>query len=636
MSFPLSLFYTFLIIMSYSSISTRADSMADEGYNIVKIMNYAEDDFPELIAKVNALEQIDIKEMEQTTHLAFGRGGRRFTILGAKKCEGQDWKEWGFLPGQQIELSDLIDCSDLTNTTSPVLKNCPIRGRNSTPFLAVAFKRFHSSKQVPKVCFEIIEQVKAQCIDDKEIEEFEDEYWLDVRYSRKAGYVLHALSTKFTTIMKAVSKISSKVAMDSSYGKFMICNTTVAGTMYRALGKTDKDDTNKGVMFNIPPETTEEQIVGEIMKIYKTLSEVTEEGRKQFDMPEKLIPVSEDEFEVTFLDGQYQNGETFRMAFVECPNADIFEFPEIWRTTQIFKNDRPSILKKSKRNGKAKQVEQDEGKSKSLSVESGRKRRNGDRSPQQGTERDSKDGKGDTDSDDEFDDSEDEGGEGDADLEVEEVEQNFGKAGNGGTPMAELKNGRQIRNLKRQLDSLTKKPKDSLSKADIANMIKEGNSQMQSNMDGQMTAHHSNTMGTLTKINAAYTELADAERERAELYKKALSDLRESLLGSKVPQEKKDAALAKVDSMNATDEQKEQFKQMMLETIASTHEDAVTMAVDQIQTMAGVVDQHMLTAANAKELTASNVQQLMIEALPMPATPEESGIGSSGSSSSAV
>ena len=75
---------------------------------------------------------------------------------------------------------------------------------------------------------------------------------------------------------------------------------------------------------------------------------------------------------------------------------------------------------------------------------------------------------------------------------------------------------------------------------------------------------------------------------------------------------------------------------MMLETIASTHEDAVTMAVDQIQTMAGVVDQHMLTAANAKELTASNVQQLMIEALPMPATPEESGIGSSGSSSSAV
>jgi hypothetical protein len=67
MSFPLSLLYqyTFLIIMSYSSISTRADSMADEGYSIVKIMNYAEDDFPELIAKVNALEQIDVKEMEQ-------------------------------------------------------------------------------------------------------------------------------------------------------------------------------------------------------------------------------------------------------------------------------------------------------------------------------------------------------------------------------------------------------------------------------------------------------------------------------------------------------------------------------------------------------------------------------------------
>jgi hypothetical protein len=85
-----------------------------------------------------------------------------------------------------------------------------------------------------------------------------------------------------------------------SYGKFVICNTTVAGTMYRTLGKNDnKDDTNKGVMFNIPLETTEVQIVGEIMKIYKTLSEVTEEGRKQFDMPEKLIPVSEDEFEVT-------------------------------------------------------------------------------------------------------------------------------------------------------------------------------------------------------------------------------------------------------------------------------------------------------------------------------------------------
>ena len=213
--------------MATSSLNDRTKTLADGGWTILKLMNYHLDDYEEILAAINQhVDGLQIKSMETVTHLKFGAGGRRFTMVGAKLNLATEWSEHDLEQGQTINLADHFDCSNFSGSRSPQLKHCPVGGRNSQSFSAVAFNVIHNSATAEKVIFEILTQIKELCKDKQEITDMEDTMYLDVRYSRKDGYLLNALSTQFSNVMKNVLSITSKLKLDK-FGEHKTLSTSV-------------------------------------------------------------------------------------------------------------------------------------------------------------------------------------------------------------------------------------------------------------------------------------------------------------------------------------------------------------------------------------------------------------------------
>ena len=101
--------------------------------------------------------------------------------------------------------------------------------------------------------------------------------------------------------------------------------------------------------------------------------------------------------------------------------------------------------------------------------------------------------------------------------------------------------------------------------------------------------------------------------------------------------EEKEAAVAEVMSMEgASQEMKEQFQKMMIRQMLIVQQSANNKAAAVVDQMTSVVNKHMLEASEAKEKTATNLGQLMLEIEPMPSTPVEEASGSSSSDSAAL
>jgi hypothetical protein len=615
--------------MATTSVLSRfTEATGAEGFLLAKLLNYDTEDYGPIIAMMKEhFTDIEIKTMDDPTHLSFG-GGRRFTIVGIKPASGKSWEDFEFRPGQTIYLSGHIECKTLTNTRYPMLKNCPTGGRNSTGFLAVAFNKTHSDATSSKVCCEIIERVKDLCKDLPGISKLPDQLYLDVRYGRTTGYVLRALSEHFPMIMKEVISISGKLTLDEDYGKFTVCNTSTASTLYHVLAKKNSA-VCKAVIFNLPSEIDEVGVLNAVLKIYSNLTEMSEEGRTDIGLPKTISSVSADDFEIKLHDGKYKNGGTFRMAFVECPNFEIFKFPEEWRTTTLYSdNNRAAILEKSRKEDNEK--EGSTNGSKSLAQE-GKKRKQSNRSSPL-EEPDAKFAAGGRwgSDDEELDDAEE-----DEDLDADDIDSsNFGQAGKSSTPTAVKKSAQKIRALQKKLKSFESRV---LTKADITAMIEIGCGEMSVSVEDKMATHQTVTTEKLARIHSAYEELVQIDKTRMEAFKQALEECKTLIMSIEVSDEEKEAAVAEVMSMEgASQEMKEQFQKMMIRQMLIVQQSANNKAAAVVDQMTSVVNKHMLEASEAKEKTATNLGQLMLEIEPMPSTPVEEASGSSSSDSAAL
>ena len=99
-------------------------------------------------------------------------------------------------------------------------------------------------------------------------------------------------------------------------------------------------------------------------------------------LPVKISTITEDEIEVNLLDKTYPSGDPYRMAFIELPNDEIFEFPVEWRVTTLYENGKPAVLEKSRNDKSNKEdgVVKGGGGSGSLGTEKKKKRKQQDRS----------------------------------------------------------------------------------------------------------------------------------------------------------------------------------------------------------------------------------------------------------------
>jgi hypothetical protein len=197
-------------------------------------------------------------------------------MIGAK-LDSAEWQDIDLEEGQTINLADHFDCSKFSGSRNPQLKHCPVGGRNSAPFSAIIFQTIHSNAIAGKVSYKILTQIKELCKEKKEIIDMDDFKYLDVRYSRKSGYVLNALSTQFSNVMRQVLAVASKLDL-AEYGTHKTLSTSAASTHYLALAKKD-DNGSKGIMFNIPLECDETEVKKTIIKVYEALTGMSEGGR---------------------------------------------------------------------------------------------------------------------------------------------------------------------------------------------------------------------------------------------------------------------------------------------------------------------------------------------------------------------
>ena len=101
--------------MATSSLNYRTQTLVDDGWTILKLMNYHIDDFEEILEAINQhVAGLQVKPMETVTHLKFGAGGRRFTMAGAKLNLATEWSEHDLEQGQTINLADHFDCSSFS------------------------------------------------------------------------------------------------------------------------------------------------------------------------------------------------------------------------------------------------------------------------------------------------------------------------------------------------------------------------------------------------------------------------------------------------------------------------------------------------------------------------------------------
>jgi hypothetical protein len=601
-------------------MNSRTQTLVDDDWTILKLMNYHIDDYEAIIEAINgSIEGLIIKSMEKVTHLKFGNGGRRFTMIGAK-LDNIDWYEIDLEQGKTINLADLFDCKEFSGSRSPQLKHCPVAGRNSSPFSAIVFNVIHNNAIAAKVCVVILNQIKELCKDVQEIKDMDDSLYLDVRYSRKSGYSLNALAPQFSNVMKNVLKVTSQLDLDE-YGTYRALSTSAASTHYRTLEKKSEDG-SKGVMFNLPLESTESEVKEAILAVYETLTGMSDQGRLDMQLPEKISKIAADDFEVQLLDGSYTSGDPYRMAFIELPNDQIFGFPDEWRTTSLYANGRPAILEKS-RNDKSNKDGKDDSRSKSLGTEKKKKKR-------KQSERSSPLSARDDDEESDMDEEEQQ----DADFDAEEVEEDmdFGEAGVGGTPLATKKT---VHALQKQLKSFKQK---FMTKEDIEAMLRLSNTALTSEVNGRMVEQHTSAMKTLTRIHGAYEELVASDKERMEMLKKALDDCKEKIMSNEVSAADKTAAIAEVMEIEGLSaEMKAKVQEMMLQRMDTTQKQANASAVAVVDNMAAAVNTHMLASLQAQEETAKNMGQLMIEAsspAPAKATAEGSVLHTPPTSSS--
>ena len=142
--------------------------------------------------------------------------------------------------------------------------------------------------------------------------------------------------------------------------------------------------------------------------------------------------------------------------------------------------------------------------------------------------------------------SDDDDGEGQVDFDAEEVD--FGGAGQAGTPQAYQKD---VAELKRSLDLLTKNKVESLSTSDIQGMIAMGQESAVKDLDGKLAMMKSSTMESLEQINGAYAELVKLELDRAKIFREAVSNLKQAILNTKISDSQREEMFAKVESMKS-------------------------------------------------------------------------------------
>jgi len=572
--------------MMIASLNTRVADLVSAKYRIAKVMNYHEDDFPSIIKKIKShQDEIEIKLMDDVTHLPFG-SGRKFTMIGIKPSEGNDnsvYERNDLMPGQQVNLSKWFNCEpvpgsegSIQNSSNPLIKHCPVQGRNTTAAGAIVFDKVHNSAQAEDVAYELMNQFRRACHGDDKVAEADDQ-WLDVRYSRSSGYTLQVLSDHFSGLMLALMKVDTKgIKIDSKYGSMCKMGVSAARTHYLKMTKSGVGEETKGVMFGLPPGTTEKTVADAVLEIYATISSVSAESREGLGIPEEFPPVKSEDFEVQVKDGRFGNGEEYRMAFVTCPDVSIFDVDEVWRTSSIVSDrGKPSVLMKKKKGDKNKEKDENSA-SKSLRTELRFR--------------------------------DDECGEGEVDYDAEEV--NFGKAGHAGTPLAYQKD---VEAMKHSIDLLTKNAVAPLSKEDIQSMIAIGQRSAGKDTDGKLAVMKSSTLNTLEKINGAYGELVSLESERVRIFREAVTNLKDAILSTKIPDSQKEEMFSKVENMKeALDPaQKAEVTKMLEEAIQATHQNALVSAAGKVEEMAQVLERNAKESAKAREETATNVKSLM-------------------------
>ena len=381
------------------------------------------------------------------------------------------------------------DEGSLQHSSNPFIKHCPVQGRNTTAASAIVFDKIHNSLQAEEVSFQLMCQLKLACKGDEKLEKIDDQ-WLDIRYNRSNGYTMNVLSDNFSALMLVLAKIkTNEIKVDDKYGSLSKVSPSAAKTHYLNMTKSGVGEEAKGVMFGLPPATTEEQIGEAVMELYTAVQSVPVEEREGLGLPNDFAPVKITDFEIQLRNGTFSNGDEYRMAFVTCPSVTIFELDEEWRTSSIVSDrGKPSVLMKKK------------PKDEDNSNDSGHEKA----SPSLRTE--SRFG------------ADEDCGEGDVDYEVEEAD--LGRAGHAGTPQAYQK---EVDTLKRSIDLLTKNKVASLSKEDIQGMIAVGHQSAVKDVDGKLAIMKNSTMETLKKINCAYGDLVKLESDRVRIFREAVT-----------------------------------------------------------------------------------------------------------------
>ena len=321
-----------------ASLNTRVAGLVSAKYRIAKVMNYHEDDFLKIIRKIKSYQdEFDIQPMDNVTHLPFG-GGRKFTMVGIKPTEGNDdsvWQRSDLAPGQQVNLAKLFNCEavpededSIQSSPNPFIKHCPVQGCNTCPAAAIVFDRVHNSAQAEDVAFELLNQLKRACkSDDKDFGKIAEagDQWLDIRYSRNSGYVLHVLVEHFSALMLALTRVNvSEIKIDDKFGKFNKMSISAAKTHYLKMMKAGSGEEAKGVMFGLPSNTTEKEVGDAVLKLYDNIASMSASDLDDLDLPCDMAAVSAADFEIQIRDGMYSSGDHYRMAFVTCPDVKIF------------------------------------------------------------------------------------------------------------------------------------------------------------------------------------------------------------------------------------------------------------------------------------------------------------------------
>ena len=197
------------------------------------------------------------------------------------------------------------------------------------------------------------------------------------------------------------------------------------------------------------------------------------------------------------------------------------------------------------------------------------------------------------------------------DFDAEEVD--FGGAGQAGTPQAYQKD---VAELKRSLDLLTKNKVESLSTSDIQGMIAMGQESAVKDLDGKLAMMKSSTMESLEQINGAYAELVKLELDRAKIFREAVSNLKQAILNTKISDSQREEMFAKVESMKSELDgaAKAEVTKMLADMMELTHKNALEGAAGKVEEMAQVIENNVKESALAREETAKNVGALMAAA----------------------